>query len=622
MIEWFTHPLVHVQCAELTDMNAKLYDFRVNPNALNNVQKNLKQNKKYYDHLTDDQVREILSIRGFRTDDTIYEACTDLRERLPRGLSYILWNKSDQYNESNKPIVPVIKGLRKFTGREDEGQQQDTIKFFTQDKTTADSVYVLDKINGEAFHLSAVRHPSDDRIYIVCGSKNVHVVLDESLEPQCELRTPHIKRIIQALNQLNQTVCIRDLAIDLADRHITICGEIIDHSSQHVVDYSEFPDLTLVCFAIVNNMVDNMVDNICLNPSESIEYFLKHGLQVPSMRKFDPNSPEFNTYMEDIFNQETCEGVVAYYVHNNQTIGLEKYKSKHYVVLRAIREKLCNLANLLNNADRSKSFDSFRKSVVKRFDGLRNQVNLTNPECQRWLEMADRMILVVIMIHMKELDWLDQTNMSNQLRTRFVDFVKRVDKWRMSTDLNPEIVRQMIDQRMMTINKNKIMPIYGGIFLDQESRKIIDQIVDRLIGPERTEYSNIYTDHCTLGYFVKGQDPMIREWVHGHLNQTVNIQCTELINDSKCIGVRVRLPDHVPCSNTDPHVTIATITGTKPVYTNNIMKEARLANETHDSNELDELSKVRVQPIDQIVTGIVAFDPDYMRQNEQTVESK
>lgn len=107
---------------------------------------------------------------------------------------------------------------------------------------------------------------------------------------------------------------------------------------------------------------------------------------------------------------------------------------------------------------------------------------------------------------------------------------------------------------------------YIGLFLTPSSRKALLKTVPELVG------QRIFLDHCTLLHRSKMDNPMAEAVLRAFENNegnTFNISITHVGWNSKAVAFRCH-PSWLPCTNKNPHITIATFEGGKPVDSNSI----------------------------------------------------
>ncbi|KAG6971548.1 hypothetical protein JG687_00001955 [Phytophthora cactorum] len=123
-------------------------------------------------------VHDIKVGRPGRPDDAVYLKSQYAREWLPRGNCIAKWKTRE-----TTYFFPLIRGYRKFTGQEDDGElkkqtgdeEEELSKFFTKPQTQSKWVISTTKENGEAGHLAVLKRSDGEFVYVL-GSKNTHLI--------------------------------------------------------------------------------------------------------------------------------------------------------------------------------------------------------------------------------------------------------------------------------------------------------------------------------------------------------------------------------------------------------------------------------------------------------------
>jgi hypothetical protein len=100
--------------------------------------------------------------------------------------------------------------------------------------------------------------------------------------------------------------------------------------------------------------------------------------------------------------------------------------------------------------------------------------------------------------------------------------------------------------------------IYTGVFLSPESKKILLEKIP-------PSYSKIFAHHLTIKY-----RPSVEEIKSLSIGKKVTLKITGITEDDKCQAVVVKTD---LSSNEFPHITISTLEGTQPVYSNELIKK-------------------------------------------------
>lgn len=299
-----------------------------------------------------------ISINSFCADDQIYNESPELREKIARGNAIL---------QIDKEFFLVIRGFKKFTGYEKYDEDEDSdfdYNLYLKEKPTANTlVYCMEKVNGKAGHISCFSYKDTD--YIACGSKNVHMIL----------RRNSIKSDLALYSNNKSHLIAKDIGMlveklpekwfdYLKKNNLTGNIEFISAKNEHIVNYHNSEDTyAFLCYT------PNSKENITINPVDSRENAKSFGLNVAQMHSI--NYSELDEYILNLRDQENSEGIVAYMVNpdTKETIGLVKLKSKWYVLIRAIREKIKRW-----NIDK----------IPKRIDEIREWLKLSDKEVEYW----------------------------------------------------------------------------------------------------------------------------------------------------------------------------------------------------------------------------------------------
>jgi hypothetical protein len=307
-----------------------------------------------------------------KSDDEVYSAEEFLRYHVPRGLSFLV-------GPDRSPTV-VIKGLPKFTGSEDSLedaiQSGDKSLYFRRTVSSNCRLLVTEKANGEAAHVSIYTNKNDGSVFIVSGSKNVHVITRWGHPRDIDLyvgeRFSYAKDICncfyEELDRLTEDQIAYFVSF-VVENKLTAVFEYEDPSHQHVVPLFQ-KRLKFITFVSSANSFEEIsiskARGMCaLEPEESFKVVEKIGLHrvwsfsCPLSRK---NELETSILLEKDF---VFEGCVVYYIDTNMdVIGIEKVKSGSYICSRATREKFITfITHLL------KCLEPFYK-LQKNFDKL------------------------------------------------------------------------------------------------------------------------------------------------------------------------------------------------------------------------------------------------------------
>ena len=119
---------------------------------------------------------------------------------------------------------------------------------------------------------------------------------------------------------------------------------------------------------------------------------------------------------------------------------------------------------------------------------------------------------------------------------------------------------------------------YFGLFLSEKDRNallrvIIDNpIVSNLVFQRG---STLYLDHCTLLHSSQGDEEVfeaLREYIRRGPFEMHRMTIDGIGFSDKAIAFRVTIGNpQLPCANANPHITVCTIKGGKPVDSNSIV---------------------------------------------------
>ena len=108
--------------------------------------------------------------------------------------------------------------------------------------------------------------------------------------------------------------------------------------------------------------------------------------------------------------------------------------------------------------------------------------------------------------------------------------------------------------------------IYIGLFLSEETR---NNILD-MIAPKVLSDAKVYLDHCTLLFHTQQNESKANDIIHYFFNnrgKNYPITVTHIGYSDKAIAFKVNI-GNIPCMNENPHITICTFKGGKPVDSN------------------------------------------------------
>ncbi|ETN02468.1 hypothetical protein PPTG_16422 [Phytophthora nicotianae INRA-310] len=342
-------------------------------------------------------VRDIKVGRPGRPDDAVYLKSAYAREWLPRGNCIAEWK-----TQETTYFFPLIRGYRKFTGQEDDGElkkrtgneEEELSKFFTKPQTQSKWVISTTKENGEAGHLSVLKRSDGEFVYVL-GSKNTHLIAQtvEDIERTRETQkkesgndpffaaAPIATAILRMLFSLEAAK--RKLLCDfLWQTRTTASFEVLCPSHQHVQLLDYLSEDTPVFYGL-SLMTLNTPEGaeICVNPVLPYELMRALGIRTVTYDIVEFNVDAFEAALERSKCAYQHEGGVHLFLDDDASvIGMQKHKSIWYVCLRAIREKAKTFCRTLNSKKPPKGrakpltpnqvLITGKESVKKRFQAI------------------------------------------------------------------------------------------------------------------------------------------------------------------------------------------------------------------------------------------------------------
>ncbi|KAL4140920.1 hypothetical protein PRNP1_014488 [Phytophthora ramorum] len=343
-------------------------------------------------------VHDIKVGRPGRPDDAVYLKSQYAREKLPRGNCIAEWQAPD----GEKFFFPLVRGYRKFTGQEDDGElkkhkgneEEELSRFFTKPQAQSKWVISTSKENGEAGHLAVLKR-SDGEFVFVLGSKNTHLLVQsvEDIERAREAQKKDggndpffaaapiataILRMLFALEPAKRTL----LCEFLWQTRATASFEVLCPRHQHVQLLDYLSEDTPVFYGLSLMGFDPPVGaDVCVNPVLLYEFMRALGVRTVTYDIAEFNLASFETALERSKCAYQHEGGVHLFLDEDATvIGMQKHKSIWYVCLRAIREKSKMFCRTLNSKKPPKgrakpkspkeALEDGKKSVQKRFQAI------------------------------------------------------------------------------------------------------------------------------------------------------------------------------------------------------------------------------------------------------------
>lgn len=116
---------------------------------------------------------------------------------------------------------------------------------------------------------------------------------------------------------------------------------------------------------------------------------------------------------------------------------------------------------------------------------------------------------------------------------------------------------------------------YFGLFLDTNTKnKLMNILTDNIdYNIALNVADKIFIDHCTLLHVSQLHDNSeVFNDLNNRLGENIQIKIEGIGISDKAMAFKVALPRNVHSINKNPHITICTFNGGKPVESNNIIK--------------------------------------------------
>ncbi|CEG42512.1 uncharacterized protein PHALS_12781 [Plasmopara halstedii] len=370
--------------------------------------------------------------RPGKPDDAVYLEDEYARKWLPRGNCIAKWKDKEMTY-----CFPLIRGLRKFTGQEDDGElaqeeqkdkhgidgdlaiqtkkkklldnsklkgqleKEKQLKFFTKPQSESRWMISTTKENGEAGHLAVLKRSDGDFIYVL-GSKNTHLiaqVADDVERTQMIHQkdgsadmfysaAPIATAILRMLSALEPSKR-RLLQEFLWQTRATACFEVLMLNHQHVQSLDYLVENTPVFYGL-SLMTLNPLEGaeICVNPVLIFEIMRALGVRTVNFEILEVDGIGDKAAIERTKNDYQVEGCVYLFLDDNAVvIGMQKQKSIWYVCLRAIREKAKTFCRTLISKNFGKdrtaplspaeALDLVMESLHKRFIAIKQFLQIS-----------------------------------------------------------------------------------------------------------------------------------------------------------------------------------------------------------------------------------------------------
>eukprot|EP00055_Hartaetosiga_balthica_P017839 m.123942 g.123942 ORF g.123942 m.123942 type:complete len:524 (+) comp9417_c2_seq15:321-1892(+) len=401
-------------------------------------------------------------------DDRIYAANGDIRRRVARGNTVL-----EYLTENGRVRIPLIQGMLKFTGGmgddddvEDPSSSQDWKKFFLKKVDDAKQIVAMDKANGEAAHLAC--HTINGKRYIVCGSKNVHILVTS----ERDLRFYQDKRYMVVVEVAKKVFHLMNELEDggeamfafLSGTGLTANFEILQPMYQHVELLPTFP--LMLFFTFTKPEFSGERSSLCdVHPVLGIEIMRQVGSKTVDYSIEDFSN--FDEYVDFVRQSHGKEGKVLYVLDDTENvIGMLKKKTIWYVVVRAIREKIKHSLKILEKEGGMSTIGSVCDSCIAR-------TTKRLKEIQRWLQFGDADLELWTNVATKFISWILSVD---HLQFLSADELRKLqaenNKWTQETDYlaieasHVQHKRKLYETTMFTtIDVNALFPVVWDVFL-------------------------------------------------------------------------------------------------------------------------------------------------------------
>lgn len=352
-----------------------------------------------------------VKVRSHGPDDKIYNENADIRSHIPRGITLMSLQEIDK----EKSLDVVLYANKKFTGGvgdEDHIQPQNNEiwqNYCLANIDKADTVVAMNKLNGEAAHLSG--RFIDGQFYIITGSKNVHMLLrcKEDILKYTRERYKVAKTVATAVWEFlfQMKANHRQILFNLLHHtHGTLIFELLQPKNQHIVNLSHLknPELNFICVTptLLNDVETSLT---ALPPHYTLDLFASLGCKVASYEIIEKSTVD--KYNENSRSLEDKEGHVLYYILKTNgyenTIGMAKVKTIWYVMLRALREKVVSYYSP-GQKPKGRTLDDMIFATHQRFTSIQDWLKFNDEYLREWREISQIFIM-----------WLDKEVNTNTI---------------------------------------------------------------------------------------------------------------------------------------------------------------------------------------------------------------
>ena len=265
----------------------------------------------------------------FLTDDQTYQTHPEIHKLIPRGLSVLrIVDKKTNHVVMRK----ITQGFFKFSALSSI-DEDDEVNCDFMDKTeikNCDQVLVTEKANGKLFLLSAFELNGEN--YFVGGSKNNHVVVPVDNAESYKGLNEHFSLVRDMfsvwLNVFFSLQSEQQAGILNKLKNNTFSGEFEDGKHMIPVDQKQ-----IRWFGMMENAETEFVNTDII---KCLEWFTSQNLLTISY-VLKPG-PDFWENYNDGRLQRNSEGYVRHFLKDNNSIGIEKFKTYWYIVIRMLRQ--------------------------------------------------------------------------------------------------------------------------------------------------------------------------------------------------------------------------------------------------------------------------------------------